>query len=228
MNKEGKQRILANILPWIDKLRLDVSTQNVQDHNLVRLHLNNFMYLTLQFGDELEREIEALWFRLVANVKNTRPLVQYLLQLCLERKDVQLPAFCNRVIVYVGRTSAFDKLVELLMGEVTPKSLIVQKNVLTQYESVQCDIHIPGFFTAPLDKLLSDPARKVNYSRGQLVTVFIVDFAIEKGKYLGRSWDDMRGCEAIVKFTRRTASRSSATFAPSRSRTGRPDFVACS
>ena len=181
VNKDGKQNMLSYVLPWLETVYLEHSTDGAraQEKQLSGLLLNNLMYITIQHGDELEREIQSVWSRLVSNVGNVDVLVHFLIDLCIEKKSIILAAHAKKIIVYLGRTVAFARLTELLMYEISPKSLVPSKLPFSWPLDM---VDTTRFYIAPLDELTLDMTRKFNFSKGQLITLFMVDFAIEKGK----------------------------------------------
>ncbi|ORX61864.1 hypothetical protein DM01DRAFT_1331333 [Hesseltinella vesiculosa] len=151
----------------------------IELNTLAYVVLTNLYYITIKFGDTYVKEIGALWTQLADQSRNVRPIITYLLELCLEKRNPWFLVHAKRVFVCLGRTAAFDHMVEEVVGEITPRSMVPQ--VLdTSSHAMVCRQH-PSMFIADTDKVLPPYAKKPAFARGQLALVFLVDLAIEAG-----------------------------------------------
>ncbi|KAI8073367.1 cell morphogenesis C-terminal-domain-containing protein [Gongronella butleri] len=148
-------------------------------NTLAYVVLNNLYYITIKFGDTFVKEIGALWNQLVDQGRNVRPITAYLLEIGLEKRNPWFLVHAKRVFVCLGRTPAFARVVEEVIGEISPRSMVPQVVSASSHASV-CRQH-PTMFIADTDKVLPLYAKKPAFARGQLAMVYLVDLAIEAG-----------------------------------------------
>ncbi|KAM9456429.1 protein furry homolog isoform 2-T2 [Clarias gariepinus] len=82
------------------------------------LILNNLMYMTAKYGDELPGpEMENAWNALVTNEKwsnNLRITLQFLISLCGVSSDTTLLPYIKKVVIYLCRNNTIQTMEELL------------------------------------------------------------------------------------------------------------------
>ncbi|XP_062869920.1 protein furry homolog isoform X3 [Trichomycterus rosablanca] len=82
------------------------------------LILNNLMYMTAKYGDELPGpEMENAWNALVSNEKwsnNLRITLQFLISLCGVSSDTTLLPYIKKVVIYLCRNNTIQTMEELL------------------------------------------------------------------------------------------------------------------
>ena len=96
--------------------------------------LNNFLYLTIDFGDQLLSEIENLWSQLISSSssiessvyesvehadarssKHLELVVDYLLSIGISTRNPKFVGYAKKIIISMGRSNALDLLVESLV-----------------------------------------------------------------------------------------------------------------
>uniref|UniRef100_A0A3B4CJS6 Furry homolog b (Drosophila) n=1 Tax=Pygocentrus nattereri TaxID=42514 RepID=A0A3B4CJS6_PYGNA len=144
----GRQIMLTYLLPWLNNIELvdtgllppasspctpEEETREQTDgiglaHRLkgngwgslqaTSLVLNNLMYMTAKYGDELPGpEMENAWNALVTNDKwsnNLRITLQFLISLCGVSSDTTLLPYIKKVVIYLCRNNTIQTMEELL------------------------------------------------------------------------------------------------------------------
>ncbi|KAK3842159.1 MAG: cell morphogenesis N-terminal-domain-containing protein [Linnemannia gamsii] len=176
--------MLYYIAPWLGNVELVVDEDDELSLTSFVV-LTNLFYLTVKYGDDHVKEIENLWVQLVAgdNFANIRPIIVFLLDLGLEKRNPEFVHPAKKVIVFLGRTSACSRMVDILVGEISPRTMVPKlkqerNHIQPPFES--------EFFLANLDSLINGREKRPAFSRGQLATVLLVDLAVEAGADLRR------------------------------------------
>ncbi|ORZ22813.1 cell morphogenesis N-terminal-domain-containing protein [Lobosporangium transversale] len=177
--------MLYYIAPWLGNVELVVDGEEELSMTSFVI-LTNLFYLTVKYGDDHVKEIENLWVQLVAgdNFANIRPIIVFLLDLGLEKRNPEFVHPAKKVIVFLGRTSACSRMVDILISEISPKAMVPK---LKQDRSqAQPPLVSSEFYLANLDSLMNGMEKRPAFSRGQLATVLLVDLAVEAGAELRR------------------------------------------
>ncbi|XP_066506353.1 protein furry homolog isoform X3 [Hoplias malabaricus] len=144
----GRQIMLTYLLPWLNNIELvdtgllppasspctpeDEAREQTDGIGLTHwlkgngwgslqatsLVLNNLMYMTAKYGDELPGpEMENAWNALVTNDKwsnNLRITLQFLISLCGVSSDTTLLPYIKKVVIYLCRNNTIQTMEELL------------------------------------------------------------------------------------------------------------------
>ncbi|XP_026994498.1 protein furry homolog isoform X6 [Tachysurus fulvidraco] len=144
----GRQIMLTYLLPWLNNIELVdtgllppasspcTPEEEGQKHadglglshplrgsgwgslQATSLILNNLMYMTAKYGDELPGpEMENAWNALVTNEKwsnNLRITLQFLISLCGVSSDTTLLTYIKKVVIYLCRNNTIQTMEELL------------------------------------------------------------------------------------------------------------------
>uniref|UniRef100_A0A663FEW3 FRY microtubule binding protein n=1 Tax=Aquila chrysaetos chrysaetos TaxID=223781 RepID=A0A663FEW3_AQUCH len=158
----GRQIMLAYLLPWLhnielvdNRLLLPGSSPTTPEDELkdkdgeiavtsglkgngwgspeaTSLVLNNLMYMTAKYGDEIPGpEMENVWNALANNEKwsnNLRITLQFLISLCGVSSDTILLPYIKKVAIYLCRNNTIQTMEELLfeLQQTDPVNPIVQ------------------------------------------------------------------------------------------------------
>ncbi|KAF9096534.1 Cell morphoproteinsis protein PAG1 [Mortierella sp. AD031] len=176
--------MLYYIAPWLGNVELVVGEDDELSLTSFVV-LTNLFYLTVKYGDDHVKEIESLWVQLVAgdNFANIRPIIIFLLDLGLEKRNPEFVHPAKKVIVFLGRTSACSRMVDILINEISPRAMVPK---LKQERNHIQPPFVSEFFLANLDSLINGREKRPAFSRGQLATVLLVDLAVEAGADLRR------------------------------------------
>ncbi|KAG1211887.1 hypothetical protein G6F69_004186 [Rhizopus microsporus] len=177
ISSSSQREVLTYMLPWHRKLDLSVNTDDTELSASAYMVLSNLYFITIKFGDVYVKEIAALWSQLVDNGRNVRAIIMYLLDMGQEKRNPWFLIHAKRVFVFLGRTHAFNSVIEEVISEITPRSMVPQvKDVSSRH------VHaFPFLFVADTEKVLPSYPKKPTFARGQLAMSFLVDLAIEAG-----------------------------------------------
>ncbi|KAF9434088.1 Cell morphogenesis protein PAG1 [Entomortierella beljakovae] len=175
--------MLYYIAPWLGNVELIVDEDD-ELNTTSYVVLTNLFYLTVKYGDDHVKEIENLWVQLVAgdNFVNIRPIIVFLLDLGLEMRNPEFVHPAKKIIVFLGRTSACSRMVDILISEISPKAMVPK----LKQERTHVHPPSPEIYLANLDSLMNGMEKRPAFSRGQLATVLLVDLAVEAGAELRR------------------------------------------
>ncbi|KAI7898548.1 cell morphogenesis C-terminal-domain-containing protein [Cokeromyces recurvatus] len=180
ISPNSQREVLTYMLPWHRKVDLMVGPHDTDLSASAYMVLSNLYYLTVKFGDIYVKETAALWSQLVEYGRNVRAIIMYLLDMGQETRNPWFLIHAKRIFVCLGRTHAFAAIMEEVLAEITPRSMVPQLK-----EASQRHLHaFPLLFVADAQKVLPTYPKKPVFSRGQLAMVFLVDLAIEAGAEL--------------------------------------------
>ncbi|XP_072605144.1 protein furry homolog-like isoform X8 [Vulpes vulpes] len=142
----GRQVMLHYLLPWMNNIELvdlkplptarrhDDEDDSLKDRELMvtsrrwlrgegwgspqatAMVLNNLMYMTAKYGDELAwSEVENVWTTLADGwPKNLKIILHFLISICGVNSEPSLLPYVKKVIVYLGRDKTMQLLEELV------------------------------------------------------------------------------------------------------------------
>ncbi|KAG2181999.1 hypothetical protein INT43_006925 [Umbelopsis isabellina] len=178
INSNNQREVLTYMLPWLRNVDLSVGQQDAELSSSAFMVCSNMFYITIKYGDVYVKEVAALWRQLVSdNVDNVRAIVMYLIDLGLEKRNPWFIIHAKRVLVCLGRTSAISHVLDEVIAEITPRSMVPQ---LKEASSKHANA-FPFLFVADIEQVLPPYPKRPVFSRGQLATVFLVELAIEAG-----------------------------------------------
>ncbi|KAI9268779.1 cell morphogenesis C-terminal-domain-containing protein [Sporodiniella umbellata] len=177
ISPNSQREVLTYMLPWHRKLDLSVDPDNAELSASTYMVLSNLFYITIKFGDVYVKEIATLWSQLADNNRNVKAIIMYLLDMGQEKRNPWFLIHAKRVFVFLGRTHAFNSIIEEVTSEITPRSMVPQtKDASSRHANA-----FPLLFVADTENVLPHYPKKPMFSRGQLAMTFLVDLAIEAG-----------------------------------------------
>ena len=121
---ESQRNMVATILPWIRVIELQVEAKGGPTAQSYMV-LANLLEITTKASAVLHNEIQALWQALAArHAGNVQLVLDFIITLCLERRDQTLVSLTKQIVVYLSKTQAGQKVVEFLLLQVTPKNMV--------------------------------------------------------------------------------------------------------
>ena len=122
---DSQRNMVATILPWIRVIELqtvDVKGGPTPQSYMV---LANLLEITTKASSVLHNEIQALWQALAArHAGNVQLVLDFVIRLCLDRRDQNLVDYTKQIVVYLSKTQAGQKVVEFLLLQITPKNMV--------------------------------------------------------------------------------------------------------
>jgi len=187
--------------------------------------LTNLFYLTIKFGNDYYAEMEQIWSNLIdmdgnpqeiqnpqifnENLnRNISIIIDFLLSIGVRKRNPAFVLYSKKIIVYISRTYACKNLIDTLIENITPISLIPESGTNTPSTStppnnlndIKPSINIFNsnviienvnekngkipVYVADLDNVLLEMPKRPPFSKGQLAAVLFVDAAIEIGNIL--------------------------------------------
>ncbi|ORX64161.1 hypothetical protein BCR32DRAFT_178851, partial [Anaeromyces robustus] len=185
------------LLPWVRSINLQiVNTKRYPILNSSDVMLTNLFYLTIKFGNDYYAEMEQIWSNLIDIEGNTQDIqnhqlfnenlnknisiiIDFLLSIGVRKRNPSFVLYAKKIIVYISRTYACKNLIDILIENITPLTLIPEMGNNNNIINGKIPI-----FVADLDNGLMEMPKKPAFSKGQLAAVLFVDAAIEIGNIL--------------------------------------------
>lgn len=129
---EGQRNMIAAILPWVQTIELQLDP-NGGPTALSYMLLANLLEITIKSSNALHNEVQALWQALATGPHggNVQLILDFVISLCLDRKDQNFVDYVKQIIVWLSSTPAGQKVVEFLLLQITPKNMIQEKREQT-------------------------------------------------------------------------------------------------
>ena len=185
---DNQRNMVATILPWIRVIELQVETKGGPTSQSYMV-LANLLEITTKASPVLHNEIQALWQALAArHGGNVQLVLDFVISLCLDRRDQNLVNLTKQIVVYLSKTQAGQKVVEFLLLQVTPKNMVQRPR---DPISIPPDtLGLP--YVADLSEALPVVREQNGFSLGHLSLIFLVDLMVGKIRLLSDSVDTTR------------------------------------
>ncbi|OUM68331.1 hypothetical protein PIROE2DRAFT_39268 [Piromyces sp. E2] len=179
------------LLPWVVQAQQRINTKRHPILSNSDVMLTNLFYLTIKFGNDYYAEMEQIWSNLIdmdgnpqdiqnpqmfnENLnKNISIIIDFLLSIGVRKRNPAFVLYSKMIIVYISRTYACKNLIDTLIENITPITLIPEMGTNTP----------STIYVADLDNVLLEMPKRPAFSKGQLAAVLFVDAAIEIGNIL--------------------------------------------
>lgn len=173
----GSQRnMVAVILPWIQIIELQVDPNGGPTAQSYVL-LANLFEITIKSSSTLHNEVQALWQALATgpHAGNVQLVLDFIMSLCLDRREQNFVEYAKQIVVFLSSTPAGVKVVEFLLMQITPKTMI--PNEKRELIPPPPDaIKMP--YVAELSEALPVGAKQAGLSLGQLSLILLVDLMV--------------------------------------------------
>jgi hypothetical protein len=125
MPSDSQRNMVAAILPWIQVIELQVEPNGRPTAQSYML-LANLMEITITVSGGLHNEIQALWQALATgpHAGNVQLILDFVISLCLDRREQSFVAYAKQIIVYLSSTVAGQKVVEFLLLQITSRNMV--------------------------------------------------------------------------------------------------------
>ncbi|KAG7699493.1 hypothetical protein KL951_001210 [Ogataea haglerorum] len=120
-----RRDILAVLLPWVQTVELTLAPDHPDRHNSLMV-LYNFFEITVKFAHKMQNEVEALWVALAngTNKSNVDEIYRFIVEHSLEMKNTVFWECSRQVISCLATIPAGVNLVDTLISNLEPKSMI--------------------------------------------------------------------------------------------------------
>jgi len=141
--------------------------------------LANLLELTIKSSAALHNEVQALWQALATGPSpgNVRLILDFIISLCLERREQNFVEFAKQIVVFLASTSSVSdsKVVEFLLLQISPKAMVPNEKRETNLPPPDI-IQLP--YCADLSEVLPIGPKQAGLSLGQLSLVLLVDLMV--------------------------------------------------
>lgn len=175
LRPDNQRNMVAAILPWVQTIELQVDPNGGPTARSYML-LANLFEITIRCSTILPNEVQALWQALATGPHggNVQLVLDFIINLCLERKEQNFVEYAKQVVVFLAGTPAGSKVVEFFLMQVVPKHMVQEKKDITPAPP---DIKsLP--YVADLGTVLPVGNKQAGLSLGQVALIFLVDLMV--------------------------------------------------
>lgn len=128
LQSDHQRGMVAAMLPWLQTIELQLDPNGGISAASYMVLLNLFE-ITVRNGAALHNEISALWQALVTGPypNNVQLTLDFIISLCLDRREQSFVEYAKQIVVHLSSTLAGSKVVELLLVQITPKAMVLEK-----------------------------------------------------------------------------------------------------
>ncbi|EEP75465.1 conserved hypothetical protein [Uncinocarpus reesii 1704] len=172
---DTQRNMVAAILPWIQVIELQLDPNGGPTGKSYML-LANLFEITIQSGNTLPNEVQALWQALATGPHggNVQLVLDFIINICLERKEQNFVDYAKQIVVFLASTPAGSKVIDFFLLQITPKNMVHErKEPLAAPPDVT---NLP--YVADLGTILPVGNKQAGLSLGQVSTIFLVDLMV--------------------------------------------------
>ena len=173
---DHQRNIVAAILPWMQTMELQVDPSTGGPTAESHMLLANMFEITICSSTAMHNEVQALWQALTTgpHAGNVQLILDFIIVMCLERKEQNFVEYAKQIIVYLSTTPAGARVLEFFLLHLTPKNMVNDKK---STELLIPDTrHLP--YTANLSEVLPTGNKQSGLSLGQVALIFLVDLMV--------------------------------------------------
>jgi hypothetical protein len=128
LQPDRQRNMVAAMLPWVQTVELQVNPDGGPTANSYMLLVNLFE-ITVRCGSSLHNEIQALWQALATGpyAGNVQLILNFIINLCLDKREQNYVDYSKQIVVHLSSTPAGLKVVEALLQQITPRSMVQEK-----------------------------------------------------------------------------------------------------
>jgi hypothetical protein len=128
LQPDHQRNMVAAMLPWVQTVELLVNPDGGPTANSYMLLVNLFE-ITVRCSSALHNEIQALWQALATGpyAGNVQLILNFIINLCLDKREQNFVDYSKQIIVHLSSTPAGLKVVEALLLQINPRSMVQEK-----------------------------------------------------------------------------------------------------
>lgn len=125
LDQDAQRNMVTVLLPWVKSMELQLDPTGGPTGSSYMVLLN-LLQMTTNSGAALPTEFQALWQSLTTgrHPGNVRLILDFVVQLCLDRKDQGSVEMVKQIIVFLSATEAGKGVADYLMHFTGPSSMI--------------------------------------------------------------------------------------------------------
>ncbi|RMD42726.1 hypothetical protein DV735_g2418, partial [Chaetothyriales sp. CBS 134920] len=173
---DQQRNIVASILPWMQTVELQVDPTTGGPTAESHMLLANMFEITIRSTAAMHNEVQALWQALSTgpHAGNVKLILDFIIFMCLERKEQNFVDYVKQIIVYLASTPAGARVLDFFLLQLTPKTMVNDKK--TPGFPIPDTTHLS--YTANLNELLPSGNKQSGLSLGQVALIFLVDLMV--------------------------------------------------
>jgi hypothetical protein len=181
LEKDRQRVMVAAMLPWVQQIELKLDPNGGPTPSSYMVLINLFE-ITVRFGSSLYNEIEGFWGALTSHPGNVQLIIDFVMELCLEKRDQNIVDHTRQIVVYIAKAVARSKskVIEYLLLHITPKAMVRDKDQRQSFITLpQETTEFP--YLADLNIIFSSGpmmSRQQRLSQGQLALILLVDLIV--------------------------------------------------
>ncbi|KAL2827561.1 cell morphogenesis N-terminal-domain-containing protein [Aspergillus cavernicola] len=175
LRPDSQRNMVAAILPWVQTIELQVDPNGGPTAKSYML-LANLFEITIRSSTILPNEVQALWQALATGPHggNVQLVLDFVISLCLERKEQNFVEYAKQVVVFLSGTPAGSKVIEFFLLQVGPKNMVQErKDIMSAPPDIK---NLP--YVADLGTVLPVGNKQAGLSLGQVALIFLVDLMV--------------------------------------------------
>lgn len=175
LQPDSQRNMVAAILPWVQTMELQVDPNGGPTARSYML-LANLFEITIRCSTILPNEVQALWQALATGPHggNVQLVLDFIINLCLERKEQNFVEYAKQVVVFLSGTPAGSKVIQFFLMQVVPKNMVQERKDITPTPP---DLKsLP--YVAELGDVLHMGNKQAGLSLGQIALIFLVDLMV--------------------------------------------------
>ncbi|ORY16772.1 cell morphogenesis N-terminal-domain-containing protein [Clohesyomyces aquaticus] len=179
---DHQRNMVAAMLPWVQSVELQVNPDGGPTANSYMLLINLFD-ITVRCGTALHNEIQALWQALATGpyAGNVQLILNFIINLCLDKREQDYVDFSKQIVVHLSSTPAGLKVVEFLLMQINPRSMVGEKREPTPPPPEVAQLP----FLADLNKVLPSSNKQSGFALGQICLILLVDLMVSPVQLAG-------------------------------------------
>ncbi|KAJ6133856.1 hypothetical protein N7523_000178, partial [Penicillium sp. IBT 18751x] len=175
LRPDSQRNMVAAILPWVQTMELQVDPNGGPTSKSYML-LANLFEITIRCSTILPNQVQALWQALATGPHggNVQLVLDFIISLCLERKEQNFVEYAKQVVVFLAGTPAGSKVIEFFLMQVMPKNMVQERKELTPPPPELKTLP----YVADLGTVLPVGNKQAGLSLGQVALIFLVDLMV--------------------------------------------------
>lgn len=175
LRPDNQRNMVAAILPWIQTIELQVDPNGGPTARSYML-LANLFEITIRSSTVLPNQVQALWQALATGPHggNVQLVLDFIISLCLERKEQNFVEYAKQVVVFLSGTPAGSKVIEFFLMQVVPKHMVQERKDITPPPTDTTSLP----YVADLDTVVPVGNKQAGLSLGQVSLIFLVDLMV--------------------------------------------------
>lgn len=174
----AQRNVVAVALPWIQAIELKLDPNGGPTAQSYVL-LANLLEITIKSSGALHNEVQALWQALATGPHggNVRLVLDFIMQLCLERREQNFVGFAKQIVVFLSTTNSTlsCKVIDYLLMHITPKAMVPHEKGGSIPPPPDIAL-LP--YCADLSEALPMGTKQAGFSLGQLSLILLVDLMV--------------------------------------------------